>query len=79
MICEGSAGRIFEVTQDKEIVWEYVNPFFTPGARAAGGGSLEYSNTVFRAHRYEKEHLAFSGKNLDPARYVEFNQETFKD
>src|SRR5712691_7954746 len=27
LICEGANGRIFEVTQSGEIVWEYVNPF----------------------------------------------------
>ena len=27
LICEGSNGRIFEVTSAEEIVWEYVNPF----------------------------------------------------
>ncbi|MBN4048198.1 aryl-sulfate sulfotransferase [bacterium AH-315-O15] len=27
LICEGSNGRIFEVTPSGEIVWEYVNPF----------------------------------------------------
>ena len=26
LICEGSTGRIFEVTMDQEIVWEFVNP-----------------------------------------------------
>jgi hypothetical protein len=27
LICEGANGRIFEVTANGEIVWEYVNPF----------------------------------------------------
>jgi hypothetical protein len=27
LICEGSNGRIFEVTSAEEIVWEYVHPF----------------------------------------------------
>jgi len=27
LICSGSQGRIFEVTEDREIVWEYENPF----------------------------------------------------
>ena len=26
-ICEGNLGRLFEVTPEKEIVWEYVYPF----------------------------------------------------
>jgi len=28
LVCEGAAGRIFEVTHDGEIVWEYVSPFY---------------------------------------------------
>jgi hypothetical protein len=28
LINEGSNGRIFEVTRDHEIVWEYISPFW---------------------------------------------------
>ncbi|MFA5102922.1 MAG: aryl-sulfate sulfotransferase [Candidatus Thermoplasmatota archaeon] len=27
LICDGSAGRFFEVTMEKELVWEYINPY----------------------------------------------------
>jgi len=74
LICEGSVGRIFEVTPNKEVVWEYINPWFTQGARAAGGGPLDASNTVFRAHRYGPDHPALQGKDLDPARYANLNR-----
>ena len=30
LICEGNDGRIFEVTCEHEIVWEYMNPHFGP-------------------------------------------------
>jgi hypothetical protein len=43
MITEGSDGRVFEVTADGEIVWEYVSPYF--GANAPG------TNRVYRAYR----------------------------
>ena len=46
LICEGQWGRIFEVTPQGEIVWEYVNPFHGPQRT----GTL--SNWVFRAYRY---------------------------
>ncbi len=42
LITEGAGGRVFEVTSDKAIVWEYVNPLFE-GARS--------SNDVYRAYR----------------------------
>ena len=43
LITEGAIGRIFEVTTDSEIVWEYVNPYFTTGPNR--------SNRVYRAYR----------------------------
>jgi hypothetical protein len=30
LICDGSAGRFFEVTPEKATVWQYVNPYPTP-------------------------------------------------
>ena len=46
LICEGVHGRIFEVTHEREVVWEYVSPFMGPDR--AG----DPSNEVFRAYRY---------------------------
>ncbi len=42
LITEGAGGRVFEVTADGTIVWEYMNPLFA-GPRA--------SNDVYRAYR----------------------------
>lgn len=49
LICEGMHGRIFQVTQKGEIVWEYINPVFGRWADhdVESGGST--SNWVFRA------------------------------
>ena len=50
LICEGQWGRIFEVTPQKEVVWEYISPFFVPNfpdRRESG------TNCSFRAYRYE--------------------------
>ncbi|HAI07958.1 MAG TPA: hypothetical protein DCM17_01400, partial [Dehalococcoidia bacterium] len=66
--CEGAPGRIFEVTPDKVIVWEYINPYFGDRGQA---GSV---NGVFRAHRYGPDHPGLRGKELDPARYNNVNQ-----
>src|SRR5262245_27515597 len=30
LICEGQWGRLFEVTAEGDIVWEYVSPFMGP-------------------------------------------------
>jgi Arylsulfotransferase (ASST) len=40
LICSGPNGTLFEVTQDKQIVWKYVNPVkggFGPGRGGPGG------------------------------------------
>jgi hypothetical protein len=53
LITEASFGRLFEVTKEGEIVWEYVNPFF--GTPLFGGPPTAESNQVFRALRYSEE------------------------
>lgn len=50
LICEGLWGRIFEVTHGGDIIWEYVNPHFTPEAPGVRRPNVNY---VFRALRYE--------------------------
>ena len=62
LICEGAWGRFFEVTLDKEVVWEFISPFYS--RRSEFG----WTNQVFRAYRYNPEHGALKGKNLDPDR-----------
>jgi len=43
MITEGADGRIFELTPAKEIVWEFVSPYF--------GTKVPNRNLIFRAYR----------------------------
>ena len=50
LICEGDFGRLFEVTREGELVWEYVNPYF-------GEGPNGLNNRVFRAYRYSAEEI----------------------
>src|SRR5690554_8099399 len=44
LITEGSNGRIFEVTTEHELVWEYISPYWGKGPLAL--------NLVYRAYRY---------------------------
>ena len=46
MITEGSHGRVFEVTPDHELVWEYVCPYW---------GTALNMNMVYRAYRLPYE------------------------
>jgi hypothetical protein len=69
LIAHCSVGLIFEVTPEKEIVWEYVNPFYVRNPRL--GGSI---NLVFKAHRHLMDEPALRDKDLDPARYADLNR-----
>ena len=53
LITEGSGGRIFELTSDYEIVWEYISPFW---------GKLFNINMVYRSYRVPYEWVP----QLDP-------------
>jgi hypothetical protein len=67
MICSGLSGHIFEVTPEKEVVWEYINPLI--GKTATNwleDGSREKNNGMFRAHRYGPDYPGLKGKDLKP-------------
>lgn len=51
LICEGTTGRIFEVTPDGEIVWEYISPY-------VGGVEVEpfQDNAIFRVSYYPRDY-----------------------
>ena len=51
LVTEGHFGRIFQVTPDGQVVWEYINPYF--GANEAG----HVVNSVFRATHYLPEDI----------------------
>ena len=59
LICEGLWGRIFEVTPDGDIDWEYISPYISPqrGQKSAGLG-----NWVFRAYRYAPDSPEIAGR-----------------
>jgi hypothetical protein len=48
-IDEGVNGRLFQVTPQGEIVWEYVSPYFGQTGVGGGAGQLVSSNWVYRA------------------------------
>ena len=51
LITEGMFGRMFQVTPEGEVVWEYINPYF--GADAEG----QVVNRVFRSTHYLPEQV----------------------
>jgi hypothetical protein len=74
LVCEGAAGRIFEVTPSKELVWEYINPVFLGGQGPTDANPTSINNAVFRAHRYGPDYPGLQGKELDPGRYANINR-----
>ena len=64
LICETAHGRIFEVTYDGELVWEYLNPRQTWQAR-----NLIYTGGSHHAFRYPPDYPGLKGKDLDSANY----------
>lgn len=62
LICEGLKGRVFEVTTDGEVVWEYISPFYVSHVSRFIG----YSNALFRAYRYMPDYPGLKGKDLSP-------------
>lgn len=68
LITNSTIGHVFEVNKEKEIVWEYVVPFY---------GDVVYfksANMVFRSYRFGLDNPAFEGKSLDFNPYRWINQ-----
>lgn len=67
LITSGAKGRFFEVTADKQIVWEYWNPYndhyrLPDGSPSQPGGPFMFYQ--FRATHFDADFPAFEGKNL---------------
>lgn len=69
LITQGMHGRIFEINPEKEIVWEYWNPYrynytLPDGSPPQPVGPFLYA--LFRSTLYPLDYKAFEGKNLGP-------------
>jgi len=66
LICSAMQARIFEVTHEGEIAWEYINPYF---------GKIEFGivNWVYRAYRYGPDFKGFEGKTFTPEKSDAWN------
>ena len=71
LINSGSPGRIFEVTADREIVWEYEIPVNrdTPITQ----GDAARNNASFRAYKYPLDFVGFEGLDLTPGLPIELD------
>ena len=66
LVCSGAPGRFFEVTPDKQIVWEYRNPFHgdVPGWNPPGTEDVPYG--TFRVTPVPRDHPGLAGRTLQP-------------
>jgi hypothetical protein len=54
LITQGSLGRVFEITPDGELVWEYINPQFGQASLTLGA-----QNSIARAFRYTRAEISW--------------------
>ena len=74
LICEGRFGEVFEIDQDENIVWEYVNPVDNiTGDISSQGDDPPATNILFRAIKYAPDFPAFTGRDLTPGDPLELN------
>jgi len=73
LICDGPSGEFFEVTNDGEIVWQYINPVIASGPMRQGDPIPTGQNRVFRTYRYAPDYPGFIGKDLTPGEPIELD------
>lgn len=69
LICEGTGGRILEISRTGDPVWEWVSPFLHEMPH------FGLINWLYRAYRYNLDHPAFTDKCLDGHDYENINSE----
>ena len=67
LVLSGAQGRMFEVNEDKQVVWEYWNPFYDDyklpdGSPAQPGGPFIFAQ--YRVKEYPKKYVGFKGKDM---------------
>lgn len=74
LICSSLQGRIFEVNNNDEIVWEYRIPITRDGIVGRDyfpTNGVFTSDPAFRATRYSIDYEGFNGKNIFPGEPIE--------
>jgi len=75
LICSGANGYFFEVTNEREVVWIYVNPVVRSGPLNQGDiiprNPIGFENNVFRVLRYSPDYPGFENKDLSPKGTIE--------
>ena len=71
LIHSGRQGYAFELTPDRQIVWEYKTPLKNGLPVTQGSVLVLNDNLTFRMNRYPVNYEAFAGKDLSPKGWIE--------
>ena len=77
LICDGTAGRFFELDNSENIVWEYVNPVTRNGILTQGDAPS--FNLVFKIYRYSPQYSGLAGKDLTEKGKIELYPSAVKN
>ena len=69
LICSGDKGVLFEINENKDIVWKYINPVNDTGV--VYQGQVITNNSVGRCYRYSQNYPGLAGKDLTPGSPIE--------
>lgn len=72
LVCSGAQKTFFELNENDEVIWEYVNPMFANNPLSQGDSPASAS-IVFRAYRYLDDYPGLNGQDLTPGNFLELN------
>ena len=77
LICDGAHGTFFEINQNKETVWRYVNPvlntFILTQEDTIPVTQNGWGNSTFRSTKYSVNFSGFDNKDMTPSLPLELN------
>jgi hypothetical protein len=65
LICSGAQGRVFEVTPERKVVWDFENPLGGDVMAPQNAGQAP-PHALFRATRIPADHPGLAGRTLQP-------------
>lgn len=72
LVNEGQPGRIFELDENKNVIWQYINPVGKDNT-VFSQGQNPINNYVYKAEIIYPDHPGLSGRTLIPGESVERN------
>lgn len=73
LICEGRDGYLFELDENNNKVWEYINPISGINGSTTAQSESPTGNGLFRAIKYATNFSGFIGRDLTPGNPLETN------